>query len=264
MHHNYFEWNYKKSLDFGIYITNCNSFDSPEFDTTKIEIPGRNGALIRSNNRFKNFTVQYTCAVKPLAAFVDYNEQISAIKAWLINEDSQILVDSRHPNKYRLATITGNLSFVKESLVYTFTVGFDCQPQLFYNSGTEWLKVGPTSLKLINPSNYVALPKIVISGNTSTTTLPDTITIDNITYSFDNWNGTNSENTRNYLNDIIIDCELQNVWLSDGTLCNRYFKQTINGTKSYPSVFLSLGAEEHTISHSGNCAVKIQPRWWTI
>ena len=116
------------------------------------------------------------------------------------------------------------------------------------------------TLKLINPSNYTALPKVIISSNTNATRLTDTITIDGGIYSFKSWTGSNSNNAKNYQNEVYLDAEIMDAYLSDGTPINRFL--LVDGI--VPTDFIKLGAGEHTISHSGNCKVKIQPRWWTI
>lgn len=261
MLHN-FNWNNKNSLEFGVVIKSATPYNAPEHDTENVEIPGRNGDLLKDNGRYKNIEISYECAVIPKTDFADYNSQMQVIKNWLysggINRYIK-LVDSYNPNLYRQAILSGGID-VKHENIYEFTIAFDCQPQLYYTDGDSWLDFSVKTLSLINPSKCVALPKIVISGNASTTTLSDTITIDNTVYRFNNWTGINSNNSKNYLNDIILDAEIMDCYLSDGTPCNRYLQS--NGTT--PNRFIELGEGKHTVSHTGNCTVKIQPRWWTI
>lgn len=51
---NYFEYNGIKSSDMGLHIHKKNVYSSPKFDSQFVSVPGRNGDLIVSNNRFEN------------------------------------------------------------------------------------------------------------------------------------------------------------------------------------------------------------------
>lgn len=260
----YFIWNNKNSFDFGIIIQSATPHNKPDYDREFVSVPGRNGGYVKSNKRFNNVKITYSCAVLQSNNFNSYHEQIEQIASWL-HESSQAssyckLEDSYNPNKYRLALLKEALELDRDNAIYTFGVVFDCQPQLYLTAGDNWLDFSTEALTLINPSNYTAQPKIVISGNTSTTTLSDTLTVDNVSYSFKSWTGQSSLNGKNYLNDIILDAEIMDCYLSDGTPCNRYL--LTNNTS--PDRFIELGKGSHTISHTGNCTVIIQPRWWTI
>ena len=47
-----------------IYISGSGTFNAPEMDITTVEIPGRNGDLTISNNRFRNITVEYPAFIR--------------------------------------------------------------------------------------------------------------------------------------------------------------------------------------------------------
>ena len=65
---NFFEYNGIRSSDMGVRISSKNIFSAPKFDLAFQAIPGRDGELITSNNRFPNTTVSYTCFI-PAKAF---------------------------------------------------------------------------------------------------------------------------------------------------------------------------------------------------
>lgn len=257
-----FEWSGKNSLSFGVALTSAAPHNLPERDTTSVSIAGRSGDLLKDNGRYKNMPVSYSCSIVPLPRYSNCEEQMRDIKQWLYSTGVNYyatLSDTFNPNMFRLAKVKA-ISPVKSGLVYTFTLNFDCHPQLYYTEGDNWLDFSGKTVKLINPSNHTALPKIVISGNNSTTTLSDKITIDSAVYSFSAWTGSNSINNNNYKNDVYLDAEIMDAYLSDGTPINKF----LLADSRTPTEFIKLGAGEHTISHNGDCTVKIQPRWWTI
>lgn len=198
----------------------------------------------------------------PNKMYYSYHNQVETTLGWICSGKSDMyatLEDTYNPGKYRLATISSAVELSRNGL-YEFEIVFDCQPQLFYTSGDNWLDFSGTTIKLINPSNYTALPKIVVSGNASTTALSDKITIDGVAYSFSKWSGSNSNNAQNYQNDVYLDAEIMDAYLADGTPISKF----LLADSRTPTEFIKLGAGEHTISHNGDCTVKIQPRWWTI
>lgn len=263
---NNFTWNNQNSLDFGIVLASSMSHTTPERDNESIDIPGRNGSLLLSNNRYSNTQIPYECVLIP-DTVKSYDEQLEAVLDWLYggdNDSYQTLIDSYHKDTYRLARIVGAIEPERDGAVYRFTINFDCQPQRYYFNGNNWLDLSNTTINLINPSNYTAQPKIVISGNSTRNTLSDTITVDGVIYSFESWSGVNSNNGSNYINDVIIDSELQDVHLSDGTPINRYFRKKVDGVLLYPERVIELSAGKHTITHTGSCTVKIKPRWWKL
>ena len=259
---NKFIWNNHSSLDFGVVLSSSGAHTTPERDISSVEIPGRNGSLILSNNRYGNTTIPYECVLIPDPK-KSYDEQLETVLDWIYSGDNdsyKVLSDSYHTDTYRFARLVDTIEPEKDGGLYRFTINFDCQPQRYYICGDNWLDFSTEALTLINPSNYAAQPKIVISGNTSKTTLSDTLTVDNVSYSFKSWTGQNSLNGKNYLNDIILDAGIMDCYLSDGTPCNRY----LLADNTSPDKFIELGKGSHTISHTGNCTVIIQPRWWTI
>ena len=78
---NVFYFGGKCSRDFGIYISGSGTFNAPERDVEPIEIPGRNGALIVSNNRFRNIIIPYPAFIR--SGF--YGNSMGA-KAWLLGK----------------------------------------------------------------------------------------------------------------------------------------------------------------------------------
>lgn len=128
-------YNGTKSSDLGVFVTGSGSFDAAEFDVDKYEIPGRNGDLILSNNRYKNIEITYPAFIPN--AFMDKAQNV---RNWL--RSSRVyarLEDTYDMDHYRLGIPTGVQSFSPENRNdgANFEMTFDCKPQRF-------LKVGET------------------------------------------------------------------------------------------------------------------------
>lgn len=128
-------YNGKNSLELGVYTTGSGSFDAAELDVDKYEIPGRNGDLILSNNRYKNIEITYPAFIPK--AFMD---KVQNVRNWL--RSSRVyarLEDTYDTDHYRLGIPTGVQSFSPEHRNdgANFEMTFDCKPQRF-------LKVGET------------------------------------------------------------------------------------------------------------------------
>lgn len=128
-------YNGTKSTDLGVYVTGSGSFDAAEFDVDKYEIPGRNGDLILSNNRYKNVEITYPAFIPK--AFMD---KVQNVRNWLRSSKVYArLEDTYDMDHYRLGIPTGVQSFSPENRNdgANFEITFDCKPQRF-------LKVGET------------------------------------------------------------------------------------------------------------------------
>lgn len=126
-------YNGKNSLELGVYTTGSGSFDAAELDVDKYEIPGRNGDLILSNNRYKNIEITYPAFIPK--AFMD---KVQNVRNWL--RSSRIyarLEDTYDPDHYRLGIPTGVQSFSPEHRNdgANFEMTFDCKPQRFLKAG---------------------------------------------------------------------------------------------------------------------------------
>ena len=59
---NFFEFDGRASSGFDAWIARSNAWDGATHDDSSIEVPGRNGALVYSNDRWHNF--ELTVSVK--------------------------------------------------------------------------------------------------------------------------------------------------------------------------------------------------------
>lgn len=128
-------YNGKNSRDFGIYISGEGTFNSPERDAETISIPGKNGDLEVSHNRFKNISVEY-----PAFIVRNFKDNAAAARAWLLAASGyHRLEDTYHSEYFRLGRFTGPLDFDMKFLnrAGEFKLQFDCKPQRFLKSGEE-------------------------------------------------------------------------------------------------------------------------------
>lgn len=126
-------YNGTKSSDLGVFVTGSGSFDAAELDVDKYEIPGRNGDLILSNNRYKNIEITYPAFIPK--AFMDKAQNV---RNWM--RSSRVyarLEDTYDTDHYRLGIPTGVQSFspANRNDGANFEMTFDCKPQRFLKAG---------------------------------------------------------------------------------------------------------------------------------
>ena len=163
---NYFEFNGHRSDEFGIRIQKKNVYSAPKRDITLISIPGRNGDLIASNNRYQNVVLSYTCYV-PAKSIQELSNKVTLIKNWLYRDiDSyHYLTDSYDENFKRLALFNNKLDISDEvSKIGKFVIQFSCKPQRYDKSGLE-LTVYNQLAGIVNPYSMSSKPYIKVKGS---------------------------------------------------------------------------------------------------
>lgn len=223
------------SKAYGIYISGSGTFNTPEADVDKMEIPGRNGDLLIDNNRFKNVTITYPAFVRrKFSAYTD------SAKMWLMKNNAyRRLEDTYHPDYYRMARFSGPMDFDVRFLNKSgeCELSFDCKPQRFLKLGEYAISVTGQA-KLYNPTTFAAKPLIRVYGTSGTLLVGDTVM--------------QISEIDGYVD---IDCDTQNA-----------FKGTANCNGNIRvSGFPELPAGETGIGYEGNITgIEITPRWWTI
>ncbi len=232
---NFFLFNGQSSDSFGIYISGGQTFNSPEKDVESIEIPGRNGNLTISRNRFKNITVSYPTFIRRKFA-----ENSGAARAWLLGADGYCrLEDSYHPDYFRMAQFSGPLDFDMRFLNYSgeADLAFDCKPQRFLKSGEHPVSCAKGSA-LVN-AWFPSLPLIKVSGTGAGNLYIGSYTVEIL--SLDGY--------------VMLDSDTQNA-----------YKDTLNknNTISAPEFPVLLPGINNISWDGGIQAVEITPRWWTV
>lgn len=236
---NYFRFDGKNSLEFGVHCSGGGTYGSPSRSTEKIDIPGRNGAVYIDNGKFDNITVTYPCWISREAN----KGKLDAFRAWLMSKKGyKRLEDPYHPEEFRLAAYDSNIDpdMSVMNRVANFDVSFSCKPQRFLKSGDITREITNGTI-IYNPTMYDALPLIRVYGS-GTLTIGDEIIVI-------------ASHSNEYID---IDCDIMDCFCGTAN-CNPYV--TMN-KYDYPSI----PAEQKTeISFTdGITNVLIVPRFWTI
>ena len=238
---NYFVFNGTSSLELGIRIKSKNTYSSGKRDLSLVSIPGRDGDLVNSNNRFTNSTVSYTCFL-PASSISELATKIRNVKKWLFVDSDQYhdLSDSYDPTFSRIAIFNSKLDIADEvRTIGTFTITFSCKPFRYLISSleAETISSGDT---LYNPFPFESKPYIKITGS------------GNIVLSISNTKGTQLFTFKNVSGYVECDSELMNVY-KDTTLKNNDFQA---------DDFPKLAFGNNVISWTGTVTkVEIISRW---
>lgn len=236
---NFFIFNGKNSLDFGIGVEEYPVYPTPERVLEYVSVPGRNGYLVQDTGVYQNVTQPYEIFYKPPVGIDSYYMAESVAK-WLLSPTGyQKLEDSYNPDFYRMAVYSGptdiNMFFRKYGRM---SLEFNCMPQRFLRIG-DFPVVMENGGSLYN-SGEVSFPIIHVSGSGE-----GGITIGNYTVT---------------LSDIpeglTIDCDTQNTYAGNDNK---------NNLVTVSPEFPKLDKGEIVISWSGGVTgVTITPRWWIL
>lgn len=226
----------KSSRDFGLYIDTPNVYESAAADVEYTSVPGRNGDLIISNNRYANVTVSY-----PTSLYAKDRDEMSykigAIKAWLNSSRTyRQLTDTYNRGYFRMASFSESISPTITQNTANFDISFNCKPFMYRNDGEEWITLSAEN-NIVNPEAFVSKPII----QAEVTNAIGLVSINNATLRIINATG----GTMN----ITIDCETLNAYNGAENM-NKYIN----------SADYALNSGENIITVSG-ANVKIKPRW---
>lgn len=150
------------SSSLGIFITGAGTFNAADLDVTSYQIPGRNGDLIVSNNRYKNIRVEYP-------AFIPggFESRAQSVRNWMRSATTYAKIsDDYDTDHFRLGIPDGVQEFqpVNQNDAANFKLVFNCKPQRFLTSVAAEYQIA-NSYNEQNPTNYVALPLIRLVGS---------------------------------------------------------------------------------------------------
>ena len=246
----FFRFGNLDSDDEGVYIDQSRIFIKPEKDVEFVSVPGRNGDLSFTNNRYNNVEIVVNCCIK--SSFADnYASFIGKLNApW--REGYQKLSFTAEPDVYREAQFvsavdpkTGGYNEDAQ-----FELRFNCKPQKFLQGYDNWIEItengsilNPT---LTNPSYMNALPVFQTKGNgtfyvkDSANQLVTTITVSGL--------GANDYTE--------IDSDIQDCYFNK---TNRNPNVTMtNGFPVFP------GGNATIISFTGFTSLKYKPKYWRL
>lgn len=157
-------FNGKPSSDYGVFVETYPDYEFPERDYETVEIPGKNGALLMDNKRYKNCKSSYNLAVADLET--DLPVLANKLASWLHSATGYArLTDTYEPLYYRKAcfkdsgTITNIINHGGR-----IRVSFDCKPERFLISGETPITDISSGSTIVNPEPYPSKPLIKIIG----------------------------------------------------------------------------------------------------
>lgn len=239
-----FCFNGKLSTDLSVILTQSPIETVPERDVEVVDIPGRNGDLIFDRGRYRNTLRTYECAF--LSETPDtYDLRLRAVCAMLRPTAGYFrLEDTYNRNVFRMARSVGSLSVTSLARqAGTFTVEFDCKPQVFLKDG-EIPVVFRTPEMIYNDTAHNALPLIRVFGSAA-----GEITLGGVTVAVHRLEDT-----------LVLDCETCNAYSVDtgGNLISQ-------NSEIYAPKFPALLPGENEVSWTGGIEhLEIIPRWWTL
>lgn len=231
-------FNGQNSLDYGLYVSGDQTFNSAEKDYSKVSVPGRSGDLLIFNKRYKNVNVNYKAIL-----IEDYEDNTESVRAWLLSADGYCrLEDTYHPNEFRIASFAGPIDFdTKMLMAGETTLTFDCKPQRWLKSGEQKILINPANNHSIkNPTLFEAAPILRVYGTGTFQIGTGTITI--------------NEAGTEYID---IDCDIMDCY--EGFV-NRNGNVSIS---KWPT--LTPGDNLVVFPYGSNITkIYVTPRWWTL
>lgn len=219
--------------NFATFYDGSQLFDVPNKDITFYAIPGRNGDLSISNNRYNNIEIKVDCFIKE-----NFKENYSNLINFLSSQEGYCRFETTQEDDiFRMAQFVSSVqpetgAFLKYA---NFELVFNCKPQKYLKSGETGISVSGSST-ITNPCLMASKPLIEVTGT-------GTIIINNSILELE----TNTSKT-------YIDCDIQDAY--EGTI-NRNPDLTI--TNGFPV----LNSGENDVSVSG-CSIVVYPRWWKL
>lgn len=236
---NFFIFDGKNSLDFGIRVENFPNTPFPERVYETYQVPGRSGSLVYDTGAYGNVTQSYDCWYKPIGV-TSYEFQQYLARWLLAPKGYRVLRDSCFPDHFRRAMYAGPADISSFFGRYgRISLDFQCMPQKWLISGQYPINA-ESGMTLYNDGE-TALPLIQVEG-----TGAGTLGIGSSIIEF-------SEIPAEGLT---IDAEVQNIYSG---------LQNKNNVAKISGGFPTLPHGASGISFSGGITgVSITPRWWIL
>ena len=255
---NYLTFNNNQSTSYGVYISGSGVYNAPARAYEMVSVPGKNGDLIISNNKYENIEVVYPA----FCAGSNFKQNLADFRSMLLSVPGYAkLTDTYHTDEFRAAYFADGLTVeaLNTNNGGEFEVLFNCKPQRFLTSGETAVDIASGGT-ITNPTLFAAKPSIFVRGYGTLTVGNDTITIAN-TYP-----------------SIIIDSEIMDCYASGSApiVNSAIVGAAILGSSGYTananaSVTFSTGdfpllqPGTTTITYTNTItAVTIIPRWWRL
>lgn len=231
----------KRLSDYGAYYDGSKAFVKPQRDVEFVSVPGRNGDVAFSNDRFMNVEVHFNCFIK--SGFV--NKYSDLINDFSESASYVTLECDSDPGVTRIAYFvsatepqTGQFNDLAQ-----FDLVFNCKPQKFITSEYVYKSIPSTTTDILNPGKQIAYPKFRFSGNGTL-------------YWKDDVNYLLTEVTiANATTPIEFDTEIQDAY---------YFGTNMNSYVTLSNGYPTIGRYGNKVSWTGFTSVEIAPRTWRL
>ena len=149
---NYFIFKGISTIDYDIIVNTFPDIESSEEEGNFISIPGRDGFLFQSNDRYTELDKAITITLKDI-------DNIDNIKSWLTG-DGDLILSNEIGVSYK-ARIVGKIKFQRSKSVWVAQINFKTQPFGYFIKESVTLT---ESTQLNNPGNHSSKPIITIHG----------------------------------------------------------------------------------------------------
>lgn len=151
--------------DYGIFISGEGAYDAPVRNVEFVTVPGRNGAIPIDKGSYDNITIEYPAFTFALTQ-TEFRKKLTDFKNAIMSQVGyQRLVDTYHPDEYRMAIYCEGLEVdpIYYSRAGSFTLKFTCKPQRYLISGEAEIEVSNGDV-VNNPTLFDASPLLMIDG----------------------------------------------------------------------------------------------------
>ena len=252
---NYFTLDGVDCRTMGVYISGSGTESAPAHRYNVVQVPGRNGDLVVSDNAYENTTLTY-----PAFICDSINTNLADFRAFLMSRNGYVsLTDSYHPNERRQVLFTGPFEpdMTSKLDAAQFELEFSAKPQRWLLSGDTKITISSNAQEnVINPTRFPARPVFYVYASGS------------FDFSWLDMNGTQPVIVRNTISilgvlhpPIIIDME---------SLFMYYVNQY--GANVNCSNLVSMSSEQYSfpagktilVKNETNDKLEVAPRWWTL
>lgn len=251
---NYFTLDGVDCRTMGVYISGSGTYSAPARRYNIVQVPGRNGDLVVSDNSFENATIKYPCFICD-----NFDTNIANFRSFLMSRNGYVsLTDTYHAGERRQVLFTGSFEpDLNDKLdVASFELEFSAKPQRWLSSGdtAQTVNNGGT-LNLDNPTRFPAKPTFYVYGSGA------------FTYS---WLDTSGAQPVYVGNTISVTGMASYPTIIDLDTLFMYY--VFNGVNINRASYVSMTGDPHDIPGGGKARinnvtctkVEVYPRWWTL
>lgn len=151
--------------DYGIFISGEGAYNAPVRNVEFVTVPGRNGAIPIDKGSYDNITIEYPAFTFALTQ-TEFRKKLTDFKNAIMSQVGyQRLVDTYHPDEYRMAIYCEGLEVdpIYYSRAGSFTLKFSCKPQRYLTIGETEIEVSNGDV-VNNPTLFDASPLLKIDG----------------------------------------------------------------------------------------------------